>query len=143
MTRAERVLSVVLCLFAAPRFLALVPVLMPFSWMDRIHQALDMGVLPTVPVVEYLARSCSVFYALHGALFIFLATNVRRFLPVIRFLAWAGVIFGLIIFGVDHEAGLPGFWRQGEGAVIVAESVVLLWLVRRAVAGQHPPSKHP
>jgi len=65
-------------------------VVMPFDWMNAIHRQAELGDLPNVPIVGYLTRSISALYALHGALLVFLAGDVRRFLPVVRFLAVAG-----------------------------------------------------
>lgn|GEM_PF-6538567 len=42
--------------------------MIPYSWMDSIHGWLVMGRLPSEPVVGYLARSTSAFYALMGGL---------------------------------------------------------------------------
>jgi hypothetical protein len=66
---------------------ALVAVVMPYDWMNAIHQRQGLGELPHVPIIGYLTRSISALYALHGALLVFLAGDVRRFLPVVRFLA--------------------------------------------------------
>ena len=63
-TWQERVLCFFLRWVGGVSLLALVAVFMPYSWMDTIHQALGMGTLPAVPIVGYLARSLSLFYAL-------------------------------------------------------------------------------
>jgi hypothetical protein len=47
---------------------ALVPVVMPWSWMAATHRWLGLGETPSGRMVEYLARSLSAFYALVGAL---------------------------------------------------------------------------
>jgi hypothetical protein len=39
---------------------------MPYAWMNATHQYLGMGVLSDQPVVGYLTRSTSAFYALFG-----------------------------------------------------------------------------
>ena len=68
MTTADKVLVVLLRCLGVGSLFALVPVVMPFSWMAATHRWLGLGEMPTGPVVEYLARSLSAFYALFGAL---------------------------------------------------------------------------
>lgn len=132
MNRAERLLALVLRVFSVPLLCALPCALLPFAWMDVVHRELGLGALPPDPIVHYLARSCSLLYAMHGALLLFASFDVRRYLPLIRFVAALGIAFGVGMVWVDHAAGLPAHWQWMEGAVIIAESGVLLWLVRRA-----------
>jgi hypothetical protein len=110
--------------------MALPAAFLPYDWMDAIHRRAGLGQLPDVPIVGYLARSLSGFYALHGALFVFLARDVRTYLPVIRFLAIAGIVFGAGMFGLDAAVGMPRPWTQMEGPFAVMVSAVLLWLAR-------------
>src|SRR5437763_15066753 len=76
---------------------ALVPVVMPMSWMAAAHRWLGLGEMPTGPVVEYLARSLSAFYALFGALSLVAASDLERYQTLVRFLgdgprsAWPGL----------------------------------------------------
>jgi hypothetical protein len=51
-----------------PGLFGLDAVFVPLSWMDATHRWLGLGEMPTAPVVEYLARSVSAFYAVLGAL---------------------------------------------------------------------------
>ena len=110
---------------------ALGAVIMPFEWMNAIHRQTGLGELPNAPIVGYLTRSESALYALHGALLIFLARDVRRFLPVVGFLAVAGLAFGAVMLGVDSAVGMPLPWTVGEGPFVIALSGVILWLARR------------
>jgi hypothetical protein len=99
--------------------------------MDVIHQQLGLGKLPNAPIVDYLTRSASALYAAHGALLIFAASDVRRYLPLVRFLAWVAIVFGPVVIGIDHAAGLPILWTVCEGPSIIAIGTALLWLARR------------
>jgi hypothetical protein len=66
--------------------------------------------MPTGPVVEYLARSLSAFYALMGALCLVLTTDLERYRPLVRFLASltaplaeAGIsVFAISTFDTDY-----------------------------------------
>ncbi|MFO1498944.1 MAG: hypothetical protein U1G07_11230 [Verrucomicrobiota bacterium] len=131
MTAAERMLILVLRLFGGVMLLALPSALMPLRWMNVVHQELGLGDLPGAPIVEYLARSCSILYAMHGALVFFVSFDVRRYADVIRFLALAGFVFGVGMFWVDWTAQMPAFWTWSEGPIILAESALILVLLRR------------
>src|SRR5687768_1536758 len=87
LTRPERALRAVLRLNGAITALALVAVFMPLDWMDRTHRSIGLGPLPSGPVFEYLARTVSFMYVIHGTLCLLLSTNVRRYGPVITFVA--------------------------------------------------------
>jgi len=110
---------------------ALGAVVMPYRWMDEIHRTLGMGALPDAPIVRYLTRSSSLLYALHGALILFIACDVKRWLPIIHFLGTASVVFGLVMLAIDWNAGLPGFWSAVEGPFVIVLGGVILWLARR------------
>lgn len=70
-------------------------------------------------------------YALHGALLVFLASDVRRYLPVVRFLAVAVAVFGAAMLGIDWAVRMPLRWTVGEGPSVVAFDAVILWLTGR------------
>jgi hypothetical protein len=128
MNRYERILVWLLRLGGAVMLTALGAVVMPFEAMNVIHQQTGLGELPHVPIVGYLTRSISALYALHGALLVFLASDVRRYLPVVRFLAIAGAVFGVVMLGIDCAVGMPLPWTAGEGPYVIALSAVILWL---------------
>lgn len=99
--------------------------LMPFSWMNAIHNALGMGQLPDAPVVGYLARSTSMFYAMLGGLFWIVSFDLRRHRLVLLYLALATVVFGLVLSGVDVTAGMPWWWSAIEGPLNVVFGTVI------------------
>jgi hypothetical protein len=136
MSRAERTLVLLLRLSAAMLLLATVPVFMPHCWMDAIHRRIGLGELPDMPIVGYLTRSLSAMYAMHGALLLCLSLDVRRYLPLVRFLAVLAVVFGAGMVVLDCAVGLPLRWILGEGPFIVVLGAVLLWLARRIGAEQ-------
>ena len=134
MRNPERLLVWLLRLFGASTLTALGAVFMPHDWMNLIHQRLGMGELPHLPIVGYLTRSISALYALHGALLIFLSLDVRRYLPLVRFLGAASVVMGVLLLGLDLAVGMPVFWTVAEGPPVVALGLVILVLARRVKA---------
>jgi hypothetical protein len=82
-SRTPLVLSILLRFLGVTALFALVAVFMPFSWMAATHRWLGLGEMPTGPVVEYLARSVSAFYAFFGAPCLVLAGDIERYRPVV------------------------------------------------------------
>ncbi len=124
----ERALRLFLRYIGSVSLLAMVAVLMPYAWMDATHRWLGMGPLPSEPVVGYLARSLSLFYALLGGLLWVLSFNPRRHRPVLLYLATAFVFFGLTLLGIDYAEGMPPFWKRGEGPIVIVFGVAIFWL---------------
>src|SRR5260370_845110 len=115
MTKSDKALVVLLRLVGVPALFALVAVVMPLSWMDAAHRWLGLGEKPTVPVVEYLARSLSAFYALVGAICLVVAADLERYRPLVRFLGVAFALMSFVLLGVDLAAGMPWWWSASEG----------------------------
>jgi hypothetical protein len=123
-----KLLRILLWLLGLSMLLAVAPVVMPFSWMVEIHRWLGLGEMPTEPIVEYLARSLSAFYAVFGAVFLFVALDLERYRPLVRFLGITFAVMGVVVTWVDLLAGLPWWWTAFEGPPGVGTGVVLWWL---------------
>src|SRR5262245_29117573 len=130
MTKTDKALVILLRFVGVGALFALVAVFMPFSWMVATHRWLGLGEMPTGPVVEYLARSLSAFYAVMGALCLVLATDLERYRPVVRFLGVALALVGLVLLGVDLAAGMPWWWSASEGPGGVVFGALLFLLAR-------------
>jgi hypothetical protein len=128
MNNSEKTLTILMRLAGVLLLTALIPVVMPFAWMKDIHRALGMGELPEGPIMGYLTRSLSAMYAMHGALVFFVSLDVRRYLPVVKFLAVLGVVFGSGMLVLDIVVGMPPRWIAGEGPFIIVLGGVMLWL---------------
>lgn len=128
---AERLLALVLRMAGGLEALAIFPAVMPRSWMAAVHELLGLGQFPSGPIAEYLARSLSAFYAVHGGLMLMLSTDVRRYAALITYQAVAVMAFGLLILATDLSVGMPWWWTLGEGPFLVALGVVLLALLRK------------
>jgi hypothetical protein len=130
MTRSDKVLVLLLRILGVGSLFAPVAVFMPSSWMAATHRWLGLGEMPTGPVVEYLARSLSAFYALVGAVCLVLASDLERYRPLVRFLGAAFALMGLAALGVDLAAGMPWWWTASEGPGAVVFGVVMFFLGR-------------
>lgn len=123
----QRFLKIFLRVVGSTAMLAVFAVIMPYSWMDAIHQWLGMGNLPADPIVGYLARSTSAFYAILGGLMWVLSFDLKRYQQPLTYLGVATVLFGMTLWGVDTVEGLPAFWRNGEGPINMFFGFVILW----------------
>ena len=130
-TKQERGLRIILRLLGTAAGLAVFAVVMPRAWMDGIHQWLGLGKLPEAPIVGYLARSTSAFYALLGGLLWVISFDLRRHRAVLCYLGVAVMVFGLTIYVVDWLEGLPGFWTFWEGPIDFLYGLAILWLGSR------------
>jgi len=137
MTKQYRFLRLFLRVIGTAALLALVAVVMPYSWMNAIHQWLGMGQLPAEPIVGYLARSTSAFYALLGGLFWVASFDLHRHRMVLCYLGIVIVIFGTALFVVDLLEGMPFWWTIGEGPFNIVFGVVILALARRLGRGEN------
>ena len=133
MRKSDKVLVILLrYLGGIPGLFALVPVFMPFSWMVATHRWLGLGEMPSGPIVEYLARSLSAFYALVGALCLVMASDLDRYRPLVRFFGVCLALLGIVFTGVDLAAGMPWWWTALEGPGGVAFGALLFVLARPA-----------
>ena len=130
MQSAEKWMVLVLRLAGAFMLLALLAIVMPTDWMGVGHRRLGLGEFPASALVDYLTRSVAALYAIHGGLYLALATNVRRHAGVIRYVAWANMIFGAAVIGIDLHAGLPWYWTLVEGPPVIGFGALLLLLLR-------------
>ena len=124
----ERRLVIVLRTAAVVTGLAIVPVFFPTSLMASIHEQLGLGMFPDGAIVVYLARSLSAFYAMHGGLLWLVSMDVRRFAPILTYLIYAGLVFGVGIIIVDCLAGMPLNWTVQEGTSVLVLSGAMLFL---------------
>jgi hypothetical protein len=142
MSTPERILVIVLRSVGVIDLLAIGAVLMPQRLMALGHSWAGLGPFPDAAIVGYLARSASALYALHGALIVFISFDVRRYWNLIAFLAWAAIVHGIIIAGIDTAEGVPRWWTILETSCIIAIGLVILSLQHLAGprrAGQRPP----
>ena len=133
---ARRVLTLLLRIIGGSSLFALIFVAAPESWMVAIYAELEMGALPTAPIVGYLARSTSAFYAITGGLFLLISTDPRRHRAVLLYLGWAVAAFGLVLLVVDWLEGMPTAWTLWEGPFIFLFGTVLVWLTGK-LDGRH------
>lgn len=112
---SPRVLTWLLRTIGVLDLLAFAAVVMPRSMMIAVHAQLQLGALPTEPIVGYLARTASMFYGFCGVLLLYLAADVVRHRDTIRFVAGCGMAAGVLIVLIDVAEGMPLWWIAMEG----------------------------
>ena len=133
MNGRERALQIFMRIMGGITAFAIVFVFVPYSVMNAIHDGwLGMGTLSSDPIVGYLARSTSAFYAMTGGLYLYLSFDVKRYRSVIRYVIAFSFVFSVVIFGVDIAEGMPPSWAYGEGPSVLVLTIVSYILWRRA-----------
>ena len=110
---------------------ALVFVAAPQSWMQHIHALVDLGEMPDTPIVWYLARSTSAFYAMTGGLFWIVSLDICRHQSVLWYLGLLTTVFGAALCFIDVWAAMPLAWTMTEGPFVMFTGGVVLYLVSR------------
>ena len=109
---------------------AFLAIFLPVEWMAALHQWLGLGEFPRAPVVDYLARSIAALYGFHGVLLFIVARDPTRHRPIVRFIGVMNIVFGILLTGIDVNAGMPLLWTLAEGPPIVGFGVLVLFLSR-------------
>jgi hypothetical protein len=78
---------------------------------------------------------------MYGAVELFVSLDVRRYLPVVKFIAVLGILFGLWMTGLDIVVGMPLFWTLSEGPSIFLLACTERWLAGRVGVLSAPPEK--
>ena len=112
--------------------LALPAVFLPLSWMAACHEWLGLGTLPAGPIVPYLARSLSAFYAFFGGLCIVVSFDLRRHRATITYIGVTHVVFAAALAVIDLTAPLPWYWIAAEAPAALAFGTGILLLQGRA-----------
>ena len=135
----ERILKLILQINGVVMATAVFAVFLPADWMAVIHdQWLGLEPeFPNQPIVIYLARSLSAFYAMIGVLYIIMARDVRAYALLITVMAWASICFGVATIVIDLQLGFPAWWIWGESPYIIAYGVAVLWLQAKMKSDEH------
>lgn len=109
---------------------AFLAIFLPTDWMADTHEWLGLGEFPRAPVVDYLARSIAALYGFHGVLLFIVARDPSRYRTIVQYVGVMNIVFGLLLTGIDVNAGMPAHWTLAEGPPIIAFGVVVLYLTR-------------
>ena len=105
---------------------ALGAIFLPTEWMKTLHGKLGLGEFPESQITEYLTRSISAVYALHGTMTFAFSFYLRKVWSLVPAICGMHIAFGAIMLGVDLAAKLPAYWTYLEGPGIVAFGLLIL-----------------
>lgn len=127
----QRIQRWLLRLTGLSEMLAFIAVLMPRSWMEAGHLWLGLGEMPGGPVLMFMIRQASYTYGMHGLSLWILATDLKRFRPLLIFNGVAFLLAGLVFFWIDYSTGMPWFWTISDSLGCAFFGGALLWLNRK------------
>lgn len=126
----DRILVWALRAAGVVEMLAFVSVVMPREWMEVSHRRLGMGDMPEGAVLMFMIRQASYAYGMHGILLWLLASDVRRYRPVIVFTGATFLLAGPVFFAVDYTSGMPLWWTLADSIGCAILGAVVLWASR-------------
>ena len=129
---AHSVLTWLLRVLGGLTLSAVFAIFLPTDWMAAMNDRLGLDPLARTPLTEYLTRSLSAVYALFGALTLFVARDVGRYLDFVAFAGKLTVLLGVFFIVLDAWTGLPPIWMWLEGPPTVVLGLVMIWLARAA-----------
>jgi hypothetical protein len=129
---AARWLSCLLKIVGFGLMLAFAFVLLPKSFLESIHSWLGLGDFPGQPVAEYLARSTSLLYGVHGVVMIGLSANVLKYIELVRLVGYLHIGIGLIMLVIDLMSSMPWWWTALEGIPVALTGALICWLQTQA-----------
>lgn len=112
----------------ALEILAFVAVVMPRSLMEWSHRWLGMGEMVGGPLIMFMIRQASYVYGMHGMSLWVLASNPRRFRPLVIFNGISFLVAGPVFFLIDYTSGMPLWWALGDAFGCSFFGAALLWL---------------
>ncbi len=143
-TLDHKVLIILLRIFGVFGLTAIVATVMPTSLIAATHNWLGLGDFPDAPITQYLARTISLFYVMFGVLSIIVSTDVKRYAPIINFLAYTCLVMGVSLTLIDAIIGMPISWTLSEGPPTIVLGIVILLLARQLRTGAAgPPQADP
>ena len=128
--RSDRSLKLFLRLIGGVALLAFLASIMPSSWIVEISQELGFEPFPDSPLTFYLARNLSLLYGFVGATLLVLATDLKRYRPLVHYAALGTILFAILQFIVDSMSGLPAWWTWGEPLSTLVGGIFLFHLQR-------------
>ena len=124
----QRLQSWLLRLAGATELLAFFAVVMPRSWMEATHAWLGMGELEGGAVLMFMIRQASYVYGMHGVSLLVLASDVKRFRPLVILNGISFLLAAPLFLIIDHTSGMPLYWTLLDAAACGFFGAALLWL---------------
>ena len=69
-----------------------------------------------------------------NGLYLIVSGDVRRYGPIVRYVAIMDVVFGAALCVIDYRAGMPLVWTLGEGPPLMILGGIMFYLLRSVPA---------
>ncbi len=126
----KTLLTWLLRLLGLLELLAFIAVVMPRSWMEVSHVWLGLGQMPESSVLMFMIRQASYTYGMHGVFLWVLASDLKRFRPLVLLNGFSFLLAGPLFFIIDYSAGMPWWWSAMDGPFLALTGAAMLWLSR-------------
>ena len=147
MCKAEVWLKLLLRVVGVSAALAVVPAIMPHSWLVWCVDKAEPGTRVHL-LIAYLARLLSAYYALLGVLLLVFAGDVRRYAPAIRtvviwcLLAATFLVSSLLFAPPSLNRGWFFWFICSDGCFGIIFSLCIL-LLQRSIKGRYIDGVYP
>ena len=131
MNKSELAIVIIMRVIGVSSLFAIPAIFFPYSWMNAMHDFMGLGELPDAPIVSYLARSLSAFYAIVATITLVISWDMWRYGSFVKLWAIIVTVTGFVLLGIDMTAGMPTSWTVSEGPSTIAVGLVVLWLQRK------------
>jgi hypothetical protein len=110
---------------------AFLAVFLPVQSMQSMHERLGLGEFPVAPITDYLARSTSLLYGVHGSILFYTGLTIQHHWRFVPLLGWLHIVIGMAMLGIDLAAPMPTYWTAMEGGPVAAVGVLMLFLFKK------------
>lgn len=86
--------------------------------------------MPDGPIIMFMIRQASYAYGMHGVSLWLMATDVRRFQPLILFNGISFLVAGGVFYLIDYSVGMPFWWTIVDAFGCASFGVAVLILNR-------------
>ena len=123
----HRLQRLVLRISAVASLIGLPAVFVPRVAAEKLSWIMGLGQPPMIPLMLYMMAGGAAVFVGQAVLLWALSTDVVRYQPLVRLMAWCYIVIGPLFLWIDKQAGLPSWWILMDGAGSFGEGAVLLW----------------
>lgn len=131
-----RALKICLWVVGVLCLLAVLGLLLPLSFWERMASKWGDEPIPKSPMFDYMVRQVSATYVLIGVFFIMIARDPLRYAAFVRLAGFGGIAMGVACFIAGCAVGLPLQYYAGDAVFSVLLGALIVWLLARASAAQ-------
>lgn len=124
-SRPDRWLIRFLQLVGTSALLAFGAAVMPEKWIVEVAEELGFDPFPHSPLTFYLARNLSLLYGFIGALLWIVTLDWQRYRPLVPWITWGTITFGVLQAIVDSQSSMPHWWTLGESCSTILGGLML------------------